>query len=1045
MMKSIAILLSIILCTSAYAGDYLTGFDTDKDLPILNEHLRKIDQALLYGRGRSSSTDDTLGYLDETLEDLALTSIRGWGQDMTFSATDNDTAAWTSGTITMSDGTNTYSISAGNTGDMTALTYIYLDTGTSSTILQTTTTASTSVGGDKILIGVAEDVSDVTKYATYQVFGGAGGVGGTLIGADNIATNTLTANEIAANTITAAEIAASTITTDLIAANTIVAGDISAGTITGTEITGTTLSAIYADLGIITAGSVTGITGDLGGWNMVSGYLYSLQSGTPTSVPNDGLVLTSGDASVTCYEDSAKRLELGYLSAGVYGLRIYDTGGSNVVYEVSDTQQVIGGWTFSDTSLSAGTDDDYIGLIPGVGIQMGDSTFADAEFSVTNAGVLKAVSGTIGGWTLGSSTLSSTNLTIDSGNELIKSNNFVTGALGKGWQIDNNWAEFQNVYARGILRSTVFEYETISAVGGTVLVSHDADKLNADMGANDTDTAMVTEGNVTFAVGDFLRMKALTSTGVDDEWMEVATATDAENYVVIRDKAGSYADGSNPEWTTGAAIVNFGQNLDGGILMTASETNSPFIDVYTIDATPWDSGITTRMRMGNLNGFLGYSTDLYGIAIGESDAYLKYDPTNGLRIKGTIIVESGSTGMVTTFAQDAVPTSLHIGDMWIDTNDGNKLYRATSAGDDQIGGGEWIEVQDDAIATAQTTADVKSKVFRQSAVPTAVSVGDLFIDTDDYKLYRATNIGDDAITAGEWELYDAAQATGWSSSSDSTKIDGGDIYTNSVVVAGLASAVTDRMFDTSAYSNNIQAWAHASDVTLIDGGDIYTNTVTATQINVSQLDALTVNTGSLNVDEYIKSGQTAYNTGSGYWLEYNSGTPRFSIGNGSTNSLTWNGTALTVRGTLNADDLTAGTISVSRFTDASITAVKMAAGTLDQIVFSDDAEVAFDTGNTADSDISFNRFYKSNAYQNYMKVDCQAKNSAPGGISMRWYCGSANSSSQTLNQTYATFSKSVDISGLATGAWYYYGWNTPSAGGNTTTTQKQAGVVVTYS
>jgi hypothetical protein len=40
--------------------------------------------------------------------------------------------------------------------------------------------------------------------------------------------------------------------------------------------------------------------------------------------------------------------------------------------------------------------------------------------------------------------------------------------------------------------------------------------------------------------------------------------------------------------------------------------------------------------MGNLNGFLGYASDEYGIAIGESTKYLKYDPTNGLRIAGSI-------------------------------------------------------------------------------------------------------------------------------------------------------------------------------------------------------------------------------------------------------------------------------------------------------------------------------------------------------------------------------------------------------------------------
>ena len=51
----------------------------------------------------------------------------------------------------------------------------------------------------------------------------------------------------------------------------------------------------------------------------------------------------------------------------------------------------------------------------------------------------------------------------------------------------------------------------------------------------------------------------------------------------------------------------------------------------------------------------------------------------------------GATAPV-TFRQDAVPTSLNAGDMWFDTNDGNKQYRATSAGNDEVTSGEWIAV-----------------------------------------------------------------------------------------------------------------------------------------------------------------------------------------------------------------------------------------------------------------------------------------------------------------------------------------------------------------
>lgn len=92
--------------------------------------------------------------------------------DLVFSVTDKDTVAWATGTITLSNG-RTFSISSGNTGNMAARTYIYLDTGTSTTVLQTTTTASTAMGANKKLIAVAQNG---TAQAQFTVYGGIGGI-----------------------------------------------------------------------------------------------------------------------------------------------------------------------------------------------------------------------------------------------------------------------------------------------------------------------------------------------------------------------------------------------------------------------------------------------------------------------------------------------------------------------------------------------------------------------------------------------------------------------------------------------------------------------------------------------------------------------------------------------------------------------------------------------------------------------------------------------------------------------------------------------------
>ncbi|MDD2625935.1 MAG: phage tail protein [Candidatus Methanomethylophilus sp.] len=98
--------------------------------------------------------------------------------------------------------------------------------------------------------------------------------------------------------------------------------------------------------------------------------------------------------------------------------------------------------------------------------------------------------------------------------------------------------------------------------------------------------------------------------------------------------------------------------------------------------------------------------------------------------------QSTADGKVTTFYQNDAPTAEGTGDLWVDTNDGNKLYRWS--------GSAWVEVQDAGIAqaigdaaTAQSTADGKIVTFYQTTAPTAEGEGDLWFDTDDNnKCYR---------------------------------------------------------------------------------------------------------------------------------------------------------------------------------------------------------------------------------------------------------------------------------------------------------------------
>lgn len=227
-------------------------------------------------------------------------------------------------------------------------------------------------------------------------------------------------------------------------------------------------------------------------------------------------------------------------------------------------------------------------------------------------------------------------LIIDGKNKRVLSSNYVSGSFGSGFLLSSDLLEVGNISCRGIFRTAVFQKDIINVIAGSFVVSPNGDVLDADMTASETATLKI-KGTVTFAVGDILRIKEVNGANVDDEWLEVTDDTYAPIYSVTRDKGNSYTTGVNPTWKKGAAVVDYGQSGQGGLYMTASDSNAPYLSVYTHLGSPW-SALTTHLRLGNLNGFLGYATDLYGIAIGNATNYFKYDPTNGVRLAGSLTI-----------------------------------------------------------------------------------------------------------------------------------------------------------------------------------------------------------------------------------------------------------------------------------------------------------------------------------------------------------------------------------------------------------------------
>jgi hypothetical protein len=145
------------------------------------------------------------------------TSIEGWTQEVGFSSTNANTVSWAGGALTSGNGT-VYTIAAGSVAGMSTRWYVYLDINTSTTVLQTSSTAGNAVGSGKILVATAKNE---TGEATFFVFSGDAKL---KVNGPDIVANSIDTNQINTGAITSDEIYAGAITSDKIRANNITAG-----------------------------------------------------------------------------------------------------------------------------------------------------------------------------------------------------------------------------------------------------------------------------------------------------------------------------------------------------------------------------------------------------------------------------------------------------------------------------------------------------------------------------------------------------------------------------------------------------------------------------------------------------------------------------------------------------------------------------------------------------------------------------------------------------------------------------------------------------
>jgi len=278
-----------------------------------------------------------------------------------------------------------------------------------------------------------------------------------------------------------------------------------------------------------------------------------------------------------------------------------------------------------------------------------------------------------------------------------------------------------------------------------------------------------------------------------------------------------------------------------------------------------------------------------------------------------------------TTAPDGSVYPLTEGDVWFDTDDGNKQYYWT--------GTAWVSVQDAGIAAAeagaaaataaaaaasaaaasataaaaaaaaaataaQTTADGKNKIYRQTTMPTTgpFSEGDLWFDTDDdNKFYRYTSGAFSAFSLGNNAIADLS----------ATKLTAGTIDASVITVSNInAGNISTGVLN----ADRIQA-ASITGAKLVAGTieavSIAANTITGAKLAVGTIEAVSIAAGTITGSKIAAGTIVASNI--------------------ATATITADQIA---GGTITAAEIAADTITAAEIAAGSITVDRLTAGTL---------------------------------------------------------------------------------------------------------------------
>lgn len=183
------------------------------------------------------------------------------------------------------------------------------------------------------------------------------------------------------------------------------------------------------------------------------------------------------------------------------------------------------------------------------------------------------------------------------------------------------------------LEAVLFAKNTITLLGGWLIVSKNEGTLPVKVLPADTNI----DFGQAMTTGDFILFRSAGSV----EYMVITGLVSGTSYSVDRNLDGSGAD----TWTAGTPYAVLGGSGSGRIELNAYTT--PRMSIIRQGASY--NVQTELIRIGDLNQWSDYATEMYGAAFGDpSGANITVDPTNGVRLR------RGSTNVIQLSTTEAI-------------------------------------------------------------------------------------------------------------------------------------------------------------------------------------------------------------------------------------------------------------------------------------------------------------------------------------------------------------------------------------------------------